>query len=153
MFTVIFMYLCLSLGDSMADSIEPLFTHKAVDEGESTQDSITPTSSAVYGKEEQAVTLSCDYEYTVAMNNLQWYRQYSNAAPEFLVLLTESGANQTGNTPRPHLSAKVHKSLKRVDLEISPASVSDSALYYCALQPTVTGKPTSLYKNLQRPQT
>ncbi|KAK3518353.1 hypothetical protein QTP86_003578 [Hemibagrus guttatus] len=85
---------------------------------ESTQDSITPTSSAVYGKEEQAVTLSCDYEYTVAMNNLQWYRQYSNAAPEFLVLLTESGANQTGDTPRPHLSAKVHKSLKRVDLEI-----------------------------------
>ncbi|KAK3567761.1 hypothetical protein QTP86_025338 [Hemibagrus guttatus] len=120
---------------------------------ESTQDSITPTSSAVYGKEEQAVTLSCDYEYTVSMNNLQWYRQYSNAAPEFLVLLTESGANQTGDTPHPHLSAKVHKSLKRVDLELSPASVSDSALYYCALQPTVTGKPTSLYKNLQRPQT
>ncbi|KAK3505698.1 hypothetical protein QTP70_004338 [Hemibagrus guttatus] len=120
---------------------------------ESTQDSITPTSSAVYGKEEQAVTLSCDYEYTDSMNNLQWYRQYSNAAPEFLVLLTESGANQTGNTPRPHLSAKVHKSQKRVDLDLIPASVSDSALYYCALQPTVTGKPTSLYKNLQRPQT
>ncbi|KAK3518341.1 hypothetical protein QTP86_018578 [Hemibagrus guttatus] len=155
MFTVIFMCLWLSLGDSMADPIEPLFTHKVgvSSSGESTQDSITPTSSAVYGKEEQAVTLSCDYEYTVAMNNLQWYRQYSNAAPEFLVLLMESGANQTGDTPRPHLSAKVHKSLKRVDLEISPASVSDSALYYCALQPTVTGKPTSLYKNLQRPQT
>ncbi|KAK3567760.1 hypothetical protein QTP86_025339 [Hemibagrus guttatus] len=118
--------------------------------GESTQDSITPTSSAVYGKGEQAVTLSCDYEYTVSMNNLQWYRQYSNAAPEFLVLLTESGANQTGDTPHPHLSAKVHKSLKRVDLEILSASVSDSALYYCALQPTVTGKPRSLYKNLHR---
>ncbi|KAK3545969.1 hypothetical protein QTP70_017435 [Hemibagrus guttatus] len=153
LFLFVVFFTLADVGDSMADSIEWLFTHKAVDEGESTQDSITPTSSAVYGKEEQAVTLSCDYEYSVSMNNLQWYRQYSNASPEFLVLLTESGANQTGDTPRPHLSAKVHKSLKRVDLEISPASVSDSALYYCALQPTVTGKPTSLYKNLQRPQT
>ncbi|KAK3546080.1 hypothetical protein QTP70_020797, partial [Hemibagrus guttatus] len=32
MFTVIFVSLWLSLGDSMADSKEPLFTHKAVDE-------------------------------------------------------------------------------------------------------------------------
>ncbi|KAK3546078.1 hypothetical protein QTP70_020471 [Hemibagrus guttatus] len=34
MFTVIFMCLWLSLGDSMADSIKPLFTHKFVDEGD-----------------------------------------------------------------------------------------------------------------------
>ncbi|KAI5086097.1 hypothetical protein C0J45_23485, partial [Silurus meridionalis] len=103
--------------------------------GESTQDSITPTSSAVYAKEEQAVTLSCVYEYTLTMNNIQWYRQYSNAAPDFLVLLMESGANQTAETPHPHMSAKIHKSVKH------------SALYYCALEPTVTGNPAALYKN------
>ncbi|KAK3517137.1 hypothetical protein QTP86_019185, partial [Hemibagrus guttatus] len=43
MFTVIFMCLWLSLGDSMADSVEPLFTHKVVDEGDD-------------------VTLSCKFE-------------------------------------------------------------------------------------------
>ncbi|KAK3505819.1 hypothetical protein QTP70_019751, partial [Hemibagrus guttatus] len=51
MFTVIFMCLWLSLGDSMADSIGPLFTHKAVDEGDE-------------------VTLSCKYESSYPQNYL-----------------------------------------------------------------------------------
>ncbi|KAK3519553.1 hypothetical protein QTP86_016878, partial [Hemibagrus guttatus] len=46
MFTVIFICLWFSLGDSMADSIKPLFTHKAVEEGDN-------------------ITLSCRYETTV----------------------------------------------------------------------------------------
>ncbi|KAK3545269.1 hypothetical protein QTP70_002916 [Hemibagrus guttatus] len=84
---------------------------------ESTQDSITPTSSAVYVV---STIFQCSTRIPRSIDGI--------------------GANQTGDTPHPHLSAKVHKSLKRVDLEISPASVPDSALYYCALQPTVTGK-------------
>ncbi|KAK3520967.1 hypothetical protein QTP86_016931 [Hemibagrus guttatus] len=121
MFSVIFMCLWLSLGDSMADSIKPLLTHKAVDEGD--------------------VTLSCSYSGTV--QNLQWYRQYPKSKPDFLLYILKNG-DLSPNIP-PRMSAKVKD--KQVDLIISSAAVSDSALYYCALEPTVTGNPAALYKN------
>ncbi|KAK3517146.1 hypothetical protein QTP86_017498 [Hemibagrus guttatus] len=126
MFSVIFMCLWLSLGDSMADSIKPLFTHKAVDEGDD-------------------VTLSCSYkDFSDTVQNLQWYRQYPKSKPDFLLYILENG-DLSFNIP-PRMSAKVKD--KQVDLIISSAAVSDSALYYCALQPTVTGNPSALYKNL-----
>ncbi|KAK3545865.1 hypothetical protein QTP70_016388 [Hemibagrus guttatus] len=124
MFTVIFMCLWLSLGDSMADSIEPLFTHKVVDEGDE-------------------LTLSCKYEASYPQNYLHWYRQYLKSKPDFLLYIHQNG-DQKSSTP-PRMSANVKD--KQVDLIISSAAVSDSALYYCALQPTVTGNPAALYKN------
>ncbi|KAK3518274.1 hypothetical protein QTP86_018992 [Hemibagrus guttatus] len=126
MFTVIFMCLWLSLGDCMADSIKPLFTHKAVDEADD-------------------VTLSCSYkDFSDTVQNLQWYRQYPKSNPDFLLYIFENG-DLSPNIP-PRMSAKLKD--KQVDLIISSAAVSDSALYYCALAPTVTGNPAALYKNL-----
>ncbi|KAK3519637.1 hypothetical protein QTP86_017668, partial [Hemibagrus guttatus] len=62
MFTVIFMCLWLSLGDSMADSIEPLFTHRGVDEGDSMADSIETLFTHKAVDEGDDVTLSCKYK-------------------------------------------------------------------------------------------
>ena len=45
-------------------------------------------------------------------------------------------------------STKLTENKTGVDLEISSAVVTDSALYYCAVRPTVTGNTDSLYKNL-----
>ncbi|KAI5611217.1 hypothetical protein C0J50_11860, partial [Silurus asotus] len=112
-------------GDSMADSIIPLLTHKVVDEGDD-------------------VTLSCSYkDFSGSVQNLQWYKQDPKCNPEFILYIFESGALSPNIPPR--TSAKVHEN-KKVDLHISSAAVSDSALYYCALTPTVTGNPTPLYK-------
>ncbi|KAI5615032.1 hypothetical protein C0J50_8835 [Silurus asotus] len=127
MFTVIFMYLWLSVGDYMADSIETLFTHKAVDEGDD-------------------VTLSCRYEITTGTtNNLHWYKQYSKSKPEFLLNIMQTGTLVSNKPER--MDAKIRGD--KVDLIISSAAVSDSDLYYCALVPTVTENPAALYKNLQ----
>ncbi|KAF7705810.1 hypothetical protein HF521_019064, partial [Silurus meridionalis] len=119
-------YILFSMtGDSMADSIEPRFTHKAVDEGEN-------------------VTLSCRYEITGTISsNLHWYKQYPKSKPEFLLNIMQTGT-LVSNKPA-QMDAKIRGD--EVDLIISSAAVSDSALYYCALVPTVTGNPAALYKN------
>ncbi|KAI5086829.1 hypothetical protein C0J45_23246, partial [Silurus meridionalis] len=107
-------------GDSMADSIEPLFTHKAVDEGDD-------------------VTLSCNYKTTDPNTILYWYKQHPKSKPVFLLYIHESTKFKSNIPPR--LDVEVDKNNKQVDLIIFSAAVSDSALYYCALVPTVTGNP------------
>ncbi len=48
------------------------------------------------------------------------------------------------------LTAAADKAAKNMTLTISSTEVKDSAVYYCALVPTVTGNTTTLYKNRVR---
>jgi len=94
-----------------------------------------------------AVNLSCSYkDYTGTVNSLQWYRQYPRSKPEFLLYIFPHGVMSEDRPDR--FSAKVHQDIKQVDLKISSAVQADSAVYYCALVPTVTGNLTVSYKNL-----
>ncbi|CAG5867967.1 unnamed protein product [Menidia menidia] len=91
------------------------------------------------GLEGETLTLSCNYSGSV--NYLFWYRQSSGSSPQLII----SGfSDQTGEK----FSFKHKNKQKEFDLQISSAAVTDSAVYYCALQPTVTGNSTTLYKNL-----
>ncbi|XP_046707115.1 uncharacterized protein LOC124387065 [Silurus meridionalis] len=128
-YCVIFMCLWLSLGDSMGDSINPRFTHKVVNEGDD-------------------VTLSCSYSTSATYSYLHWYRQHPKSNPKFLLYIYDLSGDKSDSIP-PRLDVKVDKTNKQVNLIISSAAVSDSALYYCALAPTVTGNPAALYKNLE----
>ncbi|KAI5086691.1 hypothetical protein C0J45_1170, partial [Silurus meridionalis] len=101
-------------GDSMADSIEPLFTHKAVDEGDD-------------------VTLSCKFEITTSGTNtyLHWYKQDPKSKPVFLLNIHESNKFKSDPIP-PRLDVEVDKTNKQVDLIISSTAVSDSDLQLCS---------------------
>ncbi|KAI5613820.1 hypothetical protein C0J50_11288 [Silurus asotus] len=116
-------------GDSRADSIKTLFTHKVVDEGDD-------------------VTLSCKYKPTTSTKSdyLHWHIQHPQSKPEFLLYISQRGDLSPDKPPR--MTAEIDDGEnKQVNLIISSAAVSDSALYYCALVPTVTGNPAALYKN------
>ncbi|ROL46382.1 T-cell receptor alpha chain V region CTL-F3 [Anabarilius grahami] len=119
-----------------------LFADKSVGQ------TITPLQITKNATERETVILSCKYDDSQA-RSLHWYRQYLGSRPEFLLLVYESGSVTPADPPFPRLNGSVNKVEKQVDLQISSAAVTDSALYYCALEPTVTGRANTLYKNLR----
>ncbi|XDV27566.1 hypothetical protein PO909_031070 [Leuciscus waleckii] len=105
-------------------------------QGNRAKDAITPYSDARFATETESVKLSCNYSGSV--DSLHWYRQYAGSPPQFLIL-DYYGAKTEAVPPVSGISINHRKEASSVDLEISSAKVTDSALYYCALQPTVTG--------------
>ena len=116
--------------------------------GHSSEDDVTTNSAEVFSASGRTVTLSCNY--SVKANNLQWYRQDPGSAPHYLLLITDAREPQVlrATPPNPRLTAELNQERNGVKLQISSAAVTDSAVYYCALRPTVTGNYTTLYKNL-----
>ncbi|KAI5103961.1 hypothetical protein C0J45_5587, partial [Silurus meridionalis] len=101
---------------------------------ESADISIRPEETTLSVTEGSNITLSCTY--TGSVDRLHWYQQKPGSRPEFLLLIQETSEHVTkAQPPNLRLSIKLEKISKKVDLNISSAAVSDSALYYCALQP------------------
>uniref|UniRef100_A0A3B4C5F3 Ig-like domain-containing protein n=1 Tax=Pygocentrus nattereri TaxID=42514 RepID=A0A3B4C5F3_PYGNA len=99
----------------------------------------------VHAREDETVTLSCQYEGSV--NNLLWYRQYPGSRPEYLLLKYPGSTDVTRADPtflRLDATDDNTDTKKLWNLSISSAAVSDSALYYCAMTPTRTGNSATL---------
>uniref|UniRef100_A0A8D3EG52 Ig-like domain-containing protein n=1 Tax=Scophthalmus maximus TaxID=52904 RepID=A0A8D3EG52_SCOMX len=93
---------------------------------------ITANRARVFSASGQTVTLSCNY--SVKAENLQWYRQDPGSAPQYLLLITDTKEPRVvrATPPQPGLTAALNQERNRVDLKISSAAVSDSAVYYFA---------------------
>ena len=92
----------------------------------SCEESISPLSDSVLALEGETVTLSCEYKDRVT--SLQWYEQGPRSPPRFLM------SDYSKNTER----LSTQKDSQRFNLTINSTEITDSALYYCALQPTLT---------------
>ncbi|MEQ2257858.1 hypothetical protein ILYODFUR_039231 [Ilyodon furcidens] len=110
-------------------------------------DQLTPQEKEMFSSEGSFVSLSYTFSRRAMNDYFFWYRQYPGKPPEFLISHTETG--QQLQDPVPGFSFKVSADKTQMDLQIISAAVTDSAVYYCAVRPTVTGNTRTLYKNLQ----
>uniref|UniRef100_A0A3B4CBU7 Ig-like domain-containing protein n=1 Tax=Pygocentrus nattereri TaxID=42514 RepID=A0A3B4CBU7_PYGNA len=110
--------------------------------------SIAPLDNKVlvHAREDETVTLSCTYKSSGNVEYLHWYRQYLGSRPEYLLMILP-GSNIVNYATPPFTRLNTTENHKTVNLIISSAEVSDSALYYCAMKSTVTGNPATLHKN------
>uniref|UniRef100_A0A673M0W4 Ig-like domain-containing protein n=1 Tax=Sinocyclocheilus rhinocerous TaxID=307959 RepID=A0A673M0W4_9TELE len=79
------------------------------------------------------VTLLCNYSTSFSNAYLFWYKQLPNRSPTFILKEFKKRFNASLNTQA-----------KSVPLTIQDVCVSDSAVYYCALRPTVTETHSTL---------
>ncbi|KAJ4922456.1 hypothetical protein JOQ06_022952 [Pogonophryne albipinna] len=105
---------------------------------------LTALQREEFSLEGSSVTLSYRYSKEAAGGDqFYWYRQYPGEPPEFLIF--HLGTGHIMNNLIPGLKIKVESN--QINLSISSAAVTDSAVFYCAVRPTVTGNTNTLYKN------
>nr|XP_055059824.1 uncharacterized protein LOC129443365 [Misgurnus anguillicaudatus] len=91
--------------------------------------------------EGEQITLNCEYETLQTAPYLYWYIQRSNNLPEYILMRYKFGSSNSSDF-KDRFDARLDT--KSVPLIIQDLHVSDSAVYYCALQPTVTKTHSTL---------
>uniref|UniRef100_A0A3B3H6W0 Immunoglobulin V-set domain-containing protein n=1 Tax=Oryzias latipes TaxID=8090 RepID=A0A3B3H6W0_ORYLA len=81
-----------------------------------------------------SVTLSYKYPKLSTSDYFFWYLQFPGKPPEFF--FSHLGSKATLQSLDPRFSHKVKDDDKMINLQISSAAVTDSAVYYCAVRPT-----------------
>uniref|UniRef100_A0A8C7HRL0 Ig-like domain-containing protein n=2 Tax=Oncorhynchus kisutch TaxID=8019 RepID=A0A8C7HRL0_ONCKI len=111
------------------------------------EDTVIQPPGDVIATEGEQVTLGCQFDAVNSNNlNLFWYKHELNGFPEFMLgLFSFRSTNATGYEER--FYSHLDKDSKSVPLTIQRVQLSDSAVYYCALKPTVrTGYTAPLQK-------
>ncbi|TKS79265.1 T-cell receptor alpha chain V region CTL-F3 [Collichthys lucidus] len=110
------------------------------------KDNVLQRERHVTATEGQAVTLGCQYNSSSTSEYLFWYKQDGNNSPKFILRRSKFDQGETEDEER--FSSTLNSTSRSVPLEIQKLQLSDSAVYYCAVRPTVTGNTKTLYKNL-----
>uniref|UniRef100_A0A3P8SNP7 T-cell receptor alpha/delta variable 22.0 n=1 Tax=Amphiprion percula TaxID=161767 RepID=A0A3P8SNP7_AMPPE len=124
---------------SLMDSFSLLFP------GLIAEDTISPEQDEVSGTEGESVTLRCNYQTSSDYADLYWYKHHSDLqAPQFILWKRGKGGS-IQYIPDNRYGSQTTK--PSVPLKIQKLQLSDSAVYYCVLRPTVTGNMEEHYSS------
>uniref|UniRef100_A0A8C9VYH9 Ig-like domain-containing protein n=1 Tax=Scleropages formosus TaxID=113540 RepID=A0A8C9VYH9_SCLFO len=84
----------------------------------------------IYFLEGDKALLTCNHDIT-NFNSMYWYVQHVNKEPEYII----HGFNEADSKGR--FSVDVDRKGRSTNLSISDTQTEDSAVYYCAVEPTV----------------
>ena len=112
------------------------------------EDAVDQSDGVLSAFEGDEVTIACHYETSDPTPSLLWYKQTANGFPEFMLITFTYPGGQTEEKFKERFHSKVNSTSKTVPLIIQNLQVSDSAVYYCALQPTVTAAHSALIQKL-----
>ncbi|KAG6924766.1 T cell receptor alpha variable 9D-4, partial [Chelydra serpentina] len=119
------------------------------EEGLAQSDSVDQSPPEVRISEGQSVTLHCNFTTSGINPYLFWYRQYPNQPPQHILTKAKFDApDQTLVLGK--FSASLHLGNKTVPFKIEAVSQQESAVYYCALRPTVRENCISTRTKSQR---
>uniref|UniRef100_A0A674F4A5 Ig-like domain-containing protein n=1 Tax=Salmo trutta TaxID=8032 RepID=A0A674F4A5_SALTR len=109
-----------------------------------TGDHIQHQQGSVIATEGGLVTLSCQYN-TSANNDayLYWFKQEANDFPKHMLSRYSIGSGDNTAGFKERFNASLNAKTQSVPLTIQRLQLSDSAVYYCALRPTVTTRYTA----------
>uniref|UniRef100_A0A3P8Y438 T-cell receptor alpha/delta variable 22.0 n=1 Tax=Esox lucius TaxID=8010 RepID=A0A3P8Y438_ESOLU len=95
-------------------------------------DHITPVENEVTSTAGQSVTLNCTYDTSSNSPLLYWYRHHPNQAPQFILYKGAKSYSDLEEIPDDRYQSTT--SVTSTKLVIQQLTLSDTALYYCALR-------------------
>ncbi|CAF91103.1 unnamed protein product [Tetraodon nigroviridis] len=108
---------------------------------------IQPSGDAV-AAEGDTVTLDCTFQSSTNSPYIFWYKQDGTSRPKFILSCSSFGGGKTENEFKERFSSTLNSTTKSAPLKIQKLQLSDSAVYYCALKPTVARTSRTVHKNL-----
>ncbi|XP_053186885.1 T cell receptor alpha variable 38-2/delta variable 8, partial [Scomber japonicus] len=103
------------------------------------QDNVLQPKGDVTATKGEPVILECEYNTSSTQPNLFWYKQDGNNRPKFILSRYKLDEGNTVDEFKERFSSTLDSTSRSVPLKIQKLQLSDSAVYYCALRPTVTG--------------